>query len=336
MRLTNFIKEHAEDIRNNINEAVKYYTPKQAVKILQQNLAEIPEYDDKCIAVYKALDFHYSDLGSSKNKLVIKSYDEYERYPSGDRQYNSRAKKFDDFKDKLFSEYIDNSKIKSMYNQGKELIKKQEELEAQKKREAEELAKSKLYKETVEKYPGLHEMVKFQKIYDFWRNNHLWTVVKKGESFGGFIEELINKYSSKAVEKKDCEPGKVYVLAAGQPNLYNAKDWYGKDAEAPNDRYNIILKGSVLKCVGDGVFDVVAGLTYYGYSYEEWNKKTLNQKLDQDCGFILLSDFEKDFKERGKELTDKWAKDILDDDKKNGDIWPASPWIKKLIEKDTL
>lgn len=335
--LTQYINEkEVSDIRNQINEAVKYYTPKQAVKTLQQNLAEIPEYDDKCIAVYKALDFHYSDLGASNNKLVVKSYDEYERYPSGDRQYNSRAKKFDDFKDKLFAEYIDDSKIESMYNKGKELIRKQKDLEAQKKKEAEELAKSKLYKETVEKYPGLHEMVKFQIVYNFWRNNHLWNVVNDGESFGGFIKELCKKYSSKAVEKKDCEPGKVYVLASGQPNLYYAKNWDGKDNEAPDYRSNIILQGSVLKCIGDGVFDVVTGLTYFGYRYEEWNAKTLGQKLDENCGFILLSEFEKDLKGKGKELIDKWSKKVMEDDEKNHDIWPASDLVKKLIKQDTL
>lgn len=330
--LTQYIKEEGvSDIRNNINEGVKYYTAQQAVKILQQNLAEIPEYDDKCIAVYKALDFHYSDLSSSNNKLIVKSYDKGEEYPANGRDDDERAEKFSDFKDELFGEYIDNDSIESMYYKGEELIDKQKELEAQKRKEAEELAKSKLYKETTAKYPGLHELIKFEKVYNYWRNNHLWAVVKPEETFGGFLTGLFNKYSSKLVKKEDCESGKVYVIASGQPNIYDAS-W---DNE-PDNRNNIILQGSVLKCVGDGVFDVVAGLTYYGYQYEEWNSKTLNQKLDQDCVFILLSDIEKDLQSRGKELANKYGKEVLDDDNRFPDMRQAYPWIKKLINSDTL
>ena len=336
MNLGNFIKEHANDIRNNINESVKYYTPKQAIKLLKQNLAEIPDPDEKAIAVYKALDIAPGNLDWNGNKLIIKSFEESDWYAS-EKKRDKHYEKMENIRKEIFDTILDDDYIENLYNKGKDLIKKQKEIEAKKKAEEEELRRTKIYKETVAKYPGLHEYVKLFTIYRYWRDDHLWSQENDDVAFYGNLHRIIKSLRSNAIPESECKEGETYMLVSGDPNMYNSKTWDGKDLEAPSSRYDIIRPGSVLRCSGEELFDVVAVVTSWGLGAREWDGNKVAQKLDKYGGkpeFAKFEDFQKEF----SKVYDKMLKYYINGISTWAEIskTPVAPYIKKLIDQDTF
>lgn len=331
MKLGNFIKENANDIRNNINESVKYYTPKQAIKLLKQNLAEIPDPDERAIAIFRALNMDYYQLDWKGNKLIVKSFEESDYYAK-EKSLEKRKQKMDEIKKEIFNTILDDDYIENLYNKGKDLVKKQQEIERKKAEEAAELRQSKIYKDTVSKYPGLHEYVKLFTIYRYWRDDHLWTQEADDVAFYGNLNRIIKSLRGKAIPEKECKEGETYMLVSGDPNMYSSKN-----TEAPLSRYDIIRPGSVLKCTGEELFDVVAVVTSWGLGAREWSGKKVSQKLDKYGGEPQFAKFE-DFVKEFEKVYDKMLKYYIDGISTWAEIAKkhVAPYIKKLIDKDTF
>lgn len=330
-KLSQLIKEEANDIRNNINESVKYYSPKQAVKLLKQNLAEIPDPDERAIAIFRALNTDYYQLDWKGNKLIVKSYDESD-WHAKEKSLEKRKEKFEKIKKEIFNTILDDDYIENLYNKGKDLIKKQQEIERKKAEEAAELRQTKIYKETVSKYPGLHEYVKLFTIYRYWRDDHLWSQENDDVAFYGNLNRIIKSLRSNAIPESECQEGETYMLVSGDPNMYSSKN-----EEAPVNRFDIIRPGSVLRCSGEELFDVVAVVTSWGLGAREWSGKKVSQKLDKYGGEPKFAKFE-DFVKEFEKVYDKMLKYYIDGistwaeiSKKN-----VAPYIKKLIDQDTF
>ena len=326
--ISEYLEENALDIRNYFNESVKYYTPKQAIKLLKANLAQISDEEDRAIAVYNSLDYSVTNLDWEGNKILVKSYDDSDNYGLTDKQYDKRVEKFETMLSKIFDE---SSELEELYHKGKDLKKQREEIEKQKIKELEKLEKTKLYKEIASKYKGLHDYVKLYTLYYAWRDNNLWTVIPRDENIFTYINDCL-KASEPKLKIEDLEKDKAYIIVDGQPNMYTGD-------VSPNSRYDIILAGSVLKYVGNGAFDTVACLTNYGFKHVEWDRKQINKKLDQDCIFAEFDSFVKEFSKKSKALESKVVEDIkkqqeyfkqVDSDTKYSSI------ILRLIDEDTF
>lgn len=293
-------EEGIADIRNYINESVKFYTPKEAVKILQQNLEEIPDEDDKYLAVYNSLQFSSDDYGTDDNKLMVKSWDDdNERYVSSRGEDERRLRKLNDFREKLFKEHINGESIKSMYDKGHELSRKAYEIE--------KLRQEKVYKETINKYPCIYELVRFCKLDKFDLTHSLWDFKNRIEDIDDFLESLYEKYSSKGIRIKDCKPGKKYFLISGE----DGGTWLYDSKTNKRTSWTRARIGSIFECSGEGTFTLLLGYNSSNFSRSSFGTSTINKKLDENCTFILLDDISEYIDKKCKELGDKVADKIL-------------------------
>ena len=339
MKHLNEILTEAYDIRNRMiseGSSVKYYTVKQSIKLLKDQLKEIESEDDKATAVYHALgdpdrigamDIVYGH-GS---KIIVKdaTYDNY-KYPTN-KQRQTWLDKYQQAVDAIM--YDD--EIESLYKKGKDLWKKKLEEERKAKAEAEALAKTKAYKEFCDEYKGAHLMYKAYTLYHEWTNNHLWSSLK--ETIYGVMTKGLKK--CKSIKSSEAEAGEFYVIVDRfGPNLSSNKD------DHPMGRYNIIGELSIVKCLGDGKWNPVMVKDYSNYSEPNMSKSKVERYFDTDPYVVTVDEYLEKNEADIKRLIDDYIKRIKDDLKDNKEqedkgqkpYYPYSSLVKSLIEKDTI
>lgn len=339
MKHLNEILTEAYDIRNRMiseGSSVKYYTVKQSIKLLKDQLKEIESEDDKATAVYHALgdpdNIGAMDIVYGKgSKIIVKdaTYDSY-KYPT-DKQRQSWLDKYQQAVDAIM--YDD--EIESLYKKGKDLWKKKLEEERKAKAEAEALAKTKAYKEFCDEYKGAHLMYKAYTLYHEWTNNHLWSSLK--ETIYGVMTKGLKK--CKAIKSSEAEAGEFYVIVDRfGPNLSSNKD------DHPMGRYNIIGELSIVKCLGDGKWNPVMVKDYSNYGEPNMNKSKVERYFDTDPYVVTVDEYLEKNEADIKRLIDDYIKRIKDDFKDNEEqeskgqkgYYPYSSLVKSLIEKDTI
>ena len=339
MKHLNEILTEAYDIRNRMiseGSSVKYYTVKQSIKLLKDQLKEIESEDDKATAVYHALgdpdNIGAMDIVYGKgSKIIVKdaTYDSY-KYPT-DKQRQSWLDKYQQAVDAIM--YDD--EIESLYKKGKDLWKKKLEEERKAKAEAEALAKTKAYKEFCDEYKGAHLMYKAYTLYHEWTNNHLWSSLK--ETIYGVMTKGLKK--CKSIKSSEAEAGEFYVIVDRfGPNLSSNKD------DHPMGRYNIIGELSIVKCLGDGKWNPVMVKDHSNYGEPNMSKSKVERYFDTDPYVVTVDEYLEKNEADIKRLIDDYIKRIKDDLKDNKEqedkgqkpYYPYSSLVKSLIEKDTI
>jgi hypothetical protein len=340
MKHLNELLNEAYDIRNRMiteGSSVKYYTVKQSIKLLKDQLKEIESEDDKATAVYHALG-DPDRIGSmdivygSGSKIIVKdaTYDTYGKYPT-DKQRQSWLDKYQ----QAVNAIMNDDEIESLYNKGKELWKKKLEEERKAKAEAEALAKTKAYKEFCDEYKGAHLMYKAYTLYSEWTNNNLWVSLK--ETIYGVMTKGLRK--CKAIKSSEAKAGEFYVIVdRSGPNLSSKKD------DHPMGRYNIIGELSIVKCLGDGKWNPVMVKDYSNYGEPNMSKSKVERYFDTDPYVVTVDEYLEKNEADIKRLIDDYIKRIKDDLKDNKEqedkgqkpYYHYSSLVMSLIEKDTI
>lgn len=322
VKLSEYIRENVYDIRNNINESVKYYTVNQAIKILKDRLKEIGNPEDKAIAVYNALNDNQTDLYYKNDDGILIKDATQDDYYMNDKKSAKHYEKVGKLKKDILDKFLDDSKINDLYEKGKQLYSDRKKAEAERKKELARIEKNKAFKAAMDKAPHFIDYFKLETIYHAWSREHLWSEPSREYNVYLHMQDVWEKIPNKDyIQSEDCEPGKLYVLS-GAPSLYRGDT-------APSYRSNIIDSGSVLIYKGDDKWDVVAAYHYGSFFYTEWEDKMLDQKLDQKCKFLIFEDFWKVYGKDYNKLYKFWSERILDDDR-------IFPYIKNLIKNDEI
>ena len=339
--LSNYVKEELCDIRNSINEDVKYYTLNQSIKLLKNNLSKISNEDDKAVAVYNALGdgkvngcelfYAYGPNIKGVSKIIVKDIIHTNKNGT-DNKYQAIETKYK----KAYDAIMQDSEIANYYERGKEIIKQKIRDEKQRAEEAKKLRRSYAYKEFCNTYKGAHILYKSYTLYNAWQNHHLWTKLKAGSTYN-IIENGVN--SCKSIKASEAEPGKYYVIVDHSgPNLLSQKD------ERPGGRYNIINEGTVVKCVGVGKWNVILYSNYSGYKEPNMNAATVEHYFDTNPNVAEFDEFFEKVEDKLNAIVDVYIREIKDDigynerEIKAGRrvLYPYSEDIINLIEKDTI
>lgn len=310
----------------------KFGTAKQAQKILKTNLKNIPEYDDKAVAVYNALGDGEFDLYqlSKCSKLIIKDYsvkNPYKYYT--DKQLDALYAKYE----AIVREILSDNELSNLYEHGKNIIKKKIEDEKRAAEEAKKAARTTAYKEFCNTYKGAHLLYKSYTLYRAYSNHHLW--LQKPNNVYNVIDNALKKCISSSIKSSNAVEGKTYVIIDRYgPNLERTKN------TKSSGRFDIINEGAVVKYVGDDAWNVILYKDYYGYKLPDANYTKRQFYFDQDTNIVEIDIFlnlvESELNAACTELIKDIEKDIEQDIQYGRKLYPYSADVISLIKHDTI